>query len=63
MTTYGYECKLDGYFERDYPIATNPSSIECPVCKDPATRSYSVPAISFKGSGFYSTDKNKGRNA
>ena len=63
MTTYGYECKLDGYFERDFKIATQPSSIECPVCKDPATRSYSVPAISFKGSGFYVNDnrQNKGK--
>ena len=59
MTTYGYECKLDGYFERDYPIATQPAVIQCPVCKDEAVRSYSVPAVAFKGKGFYSTDNRK----
>lgn len=59
MTTYGYECKLDGYYEHDFAMGEQPQSIQCPVCKDLAPRSYTVPAISFKGDGFYSTDNRK----
>lgn len=59
MATYGYECSLDGHYERDFQMGEQPSTISCPVCKDPAVRTYSVPAISFKGSGFYATDNRK----
>ena len=59
MTVYGYECKLDGYFERDFKMGDQPKFIECPVCKDALRRTYFVPAIAFKGDGFYSTDNRK----
>ena len=63
MTTYGYECRLDGHFERDFKMGSQPSTIECPVCKDEAVRSYSVPAVAFKGKGFTQpTIESKGRN-
>ena len=31
----------------------------CTQCKQPMRRSYTSPAITFKGKGFYSTDKRK----
>jgi len=62
MITYGYGCKLDGYFERDFKMGDQPQFIECPICKDAIRRDYNVPAISFKGDGFYVNDnrQNKG---
>ena len=32
-------------------------AITCPDCKESMKRSYTFGAVSFKGSGFYSTDK------
>lgn len=31
----------------------------CHKCRQPMRRSYSSPAITFKGTGFYTTDKRK----
>ena len=59
MTRYGYECQLDGHYERDFPIGKQPVVISCPVCGNECPRSYSVPAVAFKGDGFYSTDNRK----
>lgn len=60
MPLYEYECFLCGdRFERIQRVADDPVS-ECPACGGAVRRLLGVPALQFKGSGFYITDYGKG---
>jgi putative FmdB family regulatory protein len=64
MPLYEYECFLCGYrFERIRRVA-KASLMECPECGGSVRRLLGVPALQFKGSGWYVTDygKNSGRS-
>jgi putative FmdB family regulatory protein len=61
MPTYEYECNIDkkgcGYkFEVFQNMKDEPLS-KCPNCKKRTLKKiFGVPAVIFKGSGFYETD-------
>jgi putative FmdB family regulatory protein len=60
MPLYEYECFLCGHrFERLQRVTADPVS-ECPECGGAVRRLLGVPALQFKGSGFYITDYGKG---
>lgn len=60
MPLYEYECFLCKHrFERIQRFADAPVS-ECPACGGAVRRLLGVPALQFKGSGFYITDYGKG---
>ena len=60
MPLYEYECFLCGHhFERIRRVA-NASSVSCPACGGKVRRLLGVPALQFKGSGWYVTDYGKG---
>ena len=60
MPLYEYECLLCGHrFERIQRFSDPPAS-ECPDCGGAVRRLLGVPALQFKGSGFYITDYGKG---
>ena len=56
MPIYEYECDLcHRRFERLQKLA-DPVVKSCPSCGGPVHKQFSVPALQFKGSGFYATD-------
>ena len=56
MPTYDYRCTACGArFEAWQKFSDEPIRV-CPTCSGPAQRVIHAPAITFKGSGFYSTD-------
>ncbi len=56
MPTYDYRCTACGArFEAWQKFTDEPIRV-CPTCSGPAQRVIHAPAITFKGSGFYSTD-------
>jgi putative FmdB family regulatory protein len=56
MPLYEYECFLCGErFERIQKVTAEPIS-ECPFCQGAVRRLLGVPALQFKGTGFYITD-------
>jgi putative FmdB family regulatory protein len=61
MPTFDFQCaKCDHIFEfnRQFGSKANPA---CPACKSKKTEKLlSVPAIAFKGSGWYKTDSMSG---
>lgn len=60
MPLYEYECFVCGHrFERIQRFSDPPAS-ECPACGGSVRRLLGVPALQFKGSGFYITDYGKG---
>jgi putative FmdB family regulatory protein len=60
MPLYEYECFLCGHrFERIRKVA-DASSVDCPACGGSVRRLLGVPALQFKGSGWYVTDYGKG---
>ena len=60
MPLYEYKCLLCGHrFERIQRFSDPPAS-ECPACCGAVRRLLGVPALQFKGSGFYITDYGKG---
>jgi putative FmdB family regulatory protein len=60
MPLYEYECFLCGHrFERIQRV-NDGSSTNCPECGGAVRRLLGVPALQFKGSGFYITDYGKG---
>ena len=62
MPLYEYECFLCGlHFERIRKVA-NASLMECPECGGSVRRLLGVPALQFKGSGWYVTDYGKGNS-
>ena len=60
MPLYEYECFLCGErFERIQRVSAEPVK-ECPKCGGRVRRLLGVPALQFKGSGWYVTDYGKG---
>ena len=56
MPRYDYLCREDGYlFEEVQSFHSEPGAI-CPKCGAKAQRQISIPAVHYKGSGFYTTD-------
>jgi putative FmdB family regulatory protein len=63
MPLYEYECFVCGErFERIQRVSDDPVR-ECPSCGGAVRRLLGVPALQFKGSGFYITDYGKGNGA
>jgi len=63
MPLYEYECFLCQHrFERIQRVTDKPVA-ECPSCGGAVRRLLGVPALQFKGSGFYITDYGKGDGA
>lgn len=57
MPTYTYRCETCGQFDWIHPM--NEELLYCPKCGLPDFQKvFNNIGISFKGSGFYSTDKN-----
>jgi putative FmdB family regulatory protein len=60
MPLYEYECFVCSHrFERIRTVA-DASLVECPECGGSVRRLLGVPALQFKGSGWYVTDYGKG---
>ena len=61
MPIYEFECTNDRCeanlrYEKELKI-NEPHDVECGFCHEPMRKIYSSFGISFKGTGFYSTDK------
>ncbi|PIV90138.1 transcriptional regulator [Candidatus Gracilibacteria bacterium CG17_big_fil_post_rev_8_21_14_2_50_48_13] len=66
MPIFDYSChECNHQFEHlALPAAKEPLEIACPSCASlKVQKRLSAPAVHFKGSGFYSTDTAKGKNA
>jgi putative FmdB family regulatory protein len=62
MPLYEYECFLcRTRFERIQPATADPTEV-CPRCGGAVRRLLGVPALQFKGSGWYVTDYGGGRS-
>jgi putative FmdB family regulatory protein len=57
MPTYTYECLCGQTNDVQHSIHEDPK-IECNHCGGGMSRKPAVAAVAFRGSGFYSTDKN-----
>jgi len=59
MPTYEYRCRDCGHtFEVVQKMTDEPLTV-CPDCGGELRKVFAVPAIAFKGSGFYATDHGK----
>ena len=58
MPVYEYRCQDGHHYEKTEGFDA-PSEQSCLVCGRPAKRQISLPAVIFRGSGFYSTDNRK----
>lgn len=58
MPLYEYVCECGHRLAVTHTITEDPE-IECSDCKGIMKRSFGNPSVSFKGSGFYSTEKDK----
>jgi putative FmdB family regulatory protein len=57
MPTYAYACGDCGHrFDQRQTFDEDPLDT-CPCCAGIVRRVFSVPAVTFRGSGFYSTDR------
>ena len=59
MPVYEYECTKGHSYEKTEGFDA-PTRQKCVKCGSSAQRQISMPAVIFKGSGFYSTDNRKG---
>lgn len=59
MPRYDYKCRVCDLFIELKVSVNERDSVKCPHCDNELTRQLSIPAIQFKGSGFYSTDNPK----
>lgn len=58
MAIYEYVCKSCNASETiSRGIADKEVTPECKTCQNPLNRVYSSVGVTFRGSGFYSTDK------
>jgi putative FmdB family regulatory protein len=55
VPVYEYRCENGHYFDKTEGFDA-PRQQSCPVCGATAIRQISLPAVIFKGPGFYSTD-------
>ena len=63
MPLYEYECFVCRHrFERIHRVDAEPVTT-CPACGGQVRRLLGVPALQFKGSGWYITDYGGGRSA
>ena len=58
MPVYEYRCRGGHQYEKTEGFSA-PSKQRCPTCNSMAKRMISLPAVIFKGSGFYHTDNRK----
>lgn len=58
MPVYEYKCGSGHHYEKTEGFDA-PREHSCPTCGVIARRQISLPAVIFKGSGFYSTDNRK----
>jgi len=62
MPLYEYECFVCGFrFEKIQKVSAEPVKT-CPECGGAVRRLLGVPALQFKGSGWYVTDYGKGKS-
>lgn len=61
MPIYEYQCSKGHQYERAESFSA-PTKHRCPTCGSMSRRRISLPAVVFKGSGFYSTDNRKGHS-
>ena len=59
MPTYEYRCLRGHHYERSEGFDA-PTEQTCPTCGSRSRRQISLPAVIFKGPGFYSTDNRRG---
>jgi putative FmdB family regulatory protein len=59
VPTYEYTCRDCGHTFDVVQKMTDEALTVCPECGGPLRKVFAVPAISFKGSGFYATDHGK----
>ena len=60
MPKYDFQCiDCDYQLEVEGSIHSPVETPDCPTCEMPMSRFYGTFGISFKGTGFYSTDKGK----
>ena len=59
MPIYEYQCSRGHQYEQSEGFDA-PSEQTCPTCGSRSRRQLSLPAVIFKGPGFYSTDNRKG---
>ena len=56
MPIYEYQCvSCDHRFELKQGFDAEPTS-PCPICPSTSRRVFHIPAVIYKGSGFYTTD-------
>jgi putative FmdB family regulatory protein len=56
LPTYEYRCDKNGHDFEVIQGFTDPPEANCPVCGSASERRISMPAIHFKGSGWYRKD-------
>jgi len=59
LPIYEYQCSRGHQYERSEGF-DSPVEQMCPRCGSRSRRQISLPAVIFKGPGFYSTDNRKG---
>ena len=60
MPIYGYRCTQCGHELEAFQNMSDPPMRVCPECMGPLQKMLYPVGVVFKGSGFYSTDYNKG---
>jgi putative FmdB family regulatory protein len=60
MPIYGYRCTQCGHELETLQNMSDPPLRACPECMGPLQKMLYPVGVHFKGSGFYSTDYNKG---
>ena len=60
MPLYEYRCESCGFSFERIERPSSPRARACPQCEHEAKRLLGVPALQFKGSGWYVTDYGRG---